>query len=148
MLSIAKRFACREAELRKWNGLKRKAELKAGDQLAILGPELAKNFAKASFYGRRFQGRRMSNGERFDMNIPLTAHRTLPLGTQIKVINLLNTREIVLRVKDRGPWTKGKGGYTRDLDLSYAAMRILACEKVNTIKTGIIPVLINVVSSD
>ncbi len=71
---------------------------------------------KASWYGRGFQGRRTATGERFDMNALTCAHRTLPLGSWLRVTNLHNSRSIFVRVNDRGP-------YESDtiVDLSYAA---------------------------
>ncbi len=71
---------------------------------------------KASWYGRDFQGRKTATGERFDMNALTCAHRTLPLGSWLRVTNLHNRRSIFVRVNDRGP-------YKSDtiVDLSYAA---------------------------
>ena len=71
---------------------------------------------KASWYGRGFQGRRTATGERFDMNALTCAHRTLPLGSWLRVTNLRNSRSTYVRVNDRGP-------YESDtiVDLSYAA---------------------------
>ena len=71
---------------------------------------------KASWYGRAFQGKRTATGERFDMNALTCAHRTLPLGSWLRVTNLRNRRSTFVRVNDRGP-------YETDaiVDLSYAA---------------------------
>ncbi len=71
---------------------------------------------KASWYGRGFQGKRTATGERFDMNALTCAHRTLPLGSWLRVTNLRNSRSTFVRVNDRGP-------YQSDaiVDLSYAA---------------------------
>jgi rare lipoprotein A len=70
----------------------------------------------ASWYGLHFQGRKTANGERYDMNSLTCAHRSLPLGSWIRVTNLHNRKAIFVRVNDRGPMT-GK----RIVDLSYAA---------------------------
>lgn len=75
---------------------------------------------KASWYGRRFQGHRTASGEPFDLNMLTCAHRTLPIGTLLKVTNLGNRRSIMVRVNDRGPVPHGL-----ILDLSYAAARSL-----------------------
>ncbi|MBD2841476.1 septal ring lytic transglycosylase RlpA family protein [Erythrobacter rubeus] len=72
----------------------------------------------ASFYGRRFHGRRTANGERFDMNAMTAAHKTLPFGTKVRVTNPRNGRSVVVRINDRGPFTRG-----RTIDLSRAAAR-------------------------
>lgn len=70
----------------------------------------------ASYYGRKFHGRRTANGERFDMNDLTAAHRTLPFGSKVEVTNPRNGRKVVVRINDRGPFVKG-----RTIDLSRAA---------------------------
>ena len=74
----------------------------------------------ASWYGRDFHGRRTSNGETYNMYAMTAAHKTLPLGVYVRVHNLANGREAVVRVNDRGPFVKG-----RIIDLSYAAAKSL-----------------------
>lgn len=71
---------------------------------------------RASWYGSKFQGHKTANGERFDMNAFTCAHRTLPLGSWIRVTNLRNHKSTFVRVNDRGPVPT-----SRVLDLSYAA---------------------------
>jgi rare lipoprotein A len=75
---------------------------------------------RASWYGRSFQGRRTASGEAFDLNMLTCAHRTLPIGTLLRVTNLGNRRWIMVRVNDRGPVAS-----SRIVDLSYAAARSL-----------------------
>jgi rare lipoprotein A len=70
----------------------------------------------ASWYGKRFHGRRTSNGERYDMHAMTAAHKNLPLPSVVKVTNLDNGRSTVVRVNDRGPFHGN-----RVIDLSYAA---------------------------
>jgi len=70
----------------------------------------------ASWYGKKFHGRPTANGEIFDMNKKTAAHKTLPLGTYVKAVNLDNNKQIVVRINDRGPFVKG-----RIIDFSYAA---------------------------
>ena len=70
----------------------------------------------ASWYGQKFQGRKTSSGERFDLNKLTAAHKTLPLGSLVKLTAPLTGRSVIVRINDRGPWLKG-----RDLDLSEAA---------------------------
>lgn len=70
----------------------------------------------ASYYGRKFHGRRTANGERFDMNAMTAAHRTLPFGTKVRVTNPSNGRSVVVRINDRGPFVRG-----RTIDLSRVA---------------------------
>lgn len=71
---------------------------------------------RVSWYGPGFHGRRTASGEIFDTNAFTMAHRTLPLGSHVRVTNLDNGRSIVLRVNDRGPFVRGRIG-----DLSRAA---------------------------
>ena len=70
----------------------------------------------ASWYGEQHQGRATASGEIFDSARFTAAHRTLPLGTRLRVTNLENGRTIRVRVNDRGPYVAG-----RVLDLSQAA---------------------------
>jgi rare lipoprotein A len=74
----------------------------------------------ASWYGGKFHGRKTSSGERYDMYGLTAAHRTLPLGTIVRVTRTGNGRSIVLKVNDRGPFIDG-----RIIDLSYGAARRL-----------------------
>jgi len=73
-------------------------------------PELEHNVFEgvASWYGVPFHGRLMANGKRFDMNKPTAAHRTLPFGTKVKVINLSNEKSTIVTITDRGPFIKGR----------------------------------------
>ena len=70
----------------------------------------------ASWYGKKFHGRKTSNGEVYDMYGISAAHKTLPFGTVVRVHNLRNGRELDVRINDRGPFVKG-----RIIDLSYGA---------------------------
>lgn len=74
----------------------------------------------ASWYGPGFHGRKTANGERFDMNALTAAHRTLPLGTQVRVTNRSNGRSVVVRINDRGPYV-GR----RLIDLSKASAQAI-----------------------
>jgi rare lipoprotein A len=75
-------------------------------------------FGKGSWYGKKFHGRTTSSGERFDMHKKSAAHRTLPLGTYVKVLNLSNQNQTIVKINDRGPFVKG-----RIIDLSYASAK-------------------------
>jgi rare lipoprotein A len=72
----------------------------------------------ASYYGPGFQGRRTASGERFSAGAMTAAHRTLPFNTRVRVTNLRNGRDIVVRINDRGPYVRG-----RIIDLTTAAAR-------------------------
>ena len=74
----------------------------------------------ASWYGKRFHGRTTASGEPFNMYQLTAAHRTLPMGSWVKVTNLRNHRWILVRVNDRGPVPQN-----RIIDLSYTAAQML-----------------------
>jgi rare lipoprotein A len=74
----------------------------------------------ASWYGPHFHGKRTANGERFDMNGFTAAHRTLPLNSYVRVVNLATGQSVVVRINDRGPYAP-----RRIIDLSAKAARHL-----------------------
>jgi len=86
----------------------------------------------ASWYGPKFHGRLTANGERFNQFALTAAHKTLPLGSYVKVTNLENGRALVLLINDRGPFVRG-----RIIDLSRRAAEILG-----VIKKGTAPVIV------
>ncbi len=91
--------------------------------------ESSKGFVQrgiASWYGKKFHGRKTSNGETYDMYAMSAAHKELPLPTYLQVKNLKNGREVVVRVNDRGPFHEN-----RIIDLSYTA-----ASKLDIIRTG------------
>jgi rare lipoprotein A len=74
----------------------------------------------ASWYGKFFQGKTTASGEPFDEHQLTCAHRTLPLGSVLKVTNLDNNKSVIVTVNDRGPVPE-----SRVIDLSYAAAQAL-----------------------
>ncbi|WP_425435439.1 septal ring lytic transglycosylase RlpA family protein [Paraburkholderia ribeironis] len=82
---------------------------------------------RASWYGRGFHGHRTANGERYDMHALTAAHRTLPLGSYVRVTNPATSRSVVVRINDRGPYARG-----RVIDLSMAAAAALNMRHVGT----------------
>lgn len=74
----------------------------------------------ASWYGPGFHGRKTANGERFDQNEMTAAHKSLPFGTLVRVIDEKSGNSLLVRINDRGPYIRG-----RLLDLSEAAARRL-----------------------
>ncbi len=86
----------------------------------------------ASWYGKEFHGRRTASGETFDMNGLSAAHRTLPLGTFIRVINLDNYKSLKVKVNDRGPFARN-----RVLELSYGAAKELGFVEMGTVRVKI-----------
>lgn len=88
----------------------------------------------ASWYGPGFHGRRSASGERFNQNAMTAAHRTLPFGTQVRVTNLRTGASVVVRINDRGPFTRG-----RVIDLSRAA-----AGAIGMIGSGVAPVEVEI----
>jgi rare lipoprotein A (peptidoglycan hydrolase) len=74
----------------------------------------------ASWYGPHFQGRKTSNGEIYDMYALTAAHRTLPIGSLVRVVDPQTNRGVIVRINDRGPFIDG-----REIDVSYEAARSL-----------------------
>jgi rare lipoprotein A len=77
-------------------------------------------YGKASWYGEEFHGRPTASGRIYDMHAMSAAHKTLPLDTVVKVVNLSNQKSVVVPINDRGPFVRG-----RVIDLSYAAAKEL-----------------------
>ena len=92
----------------------------------------------ASWYGPGFHGKRTSSGEAYDMYAMTAAHKTLPLPSWVRVTNLDNGRQVVVKVNDRGPFHPG-----RIIDLSYTA-----AWKLGMLGRGTAPVEIEVVTPD
>ncbi|EKE67627.1 septal ring lytic transglycosylase RlpA family protein [Gallaecimonas xiamenensis] len=91
----------------------------------------------ASWYGTKFHGYHTSNGEVYDMYAMTGAHKTLPLPSFVRVTNLDNNKQVVVRVNDRGPFHQG-----RVIDLSYAA-----AYKLDMLKQGTARVKIEVITA-
>lgn len=87
----------------------------------------------ASYYADRFHGRRTASGERYDRNAFTAAHRRLPFGTHVQVINLDNGNTVDVRINDRGPFVKG-----RVIDLSHAAAKKLGMLRKGVVKVCIV----------
>jgi len=90
---------------------------------------------RASWYGAAFHHRPTASGERFDQHRMTGAHRTLPLGTTVRVTNLLNGRSVLLTITDRGPFRRH-----RDIDVSYGAARVLGMIQRGITRVRIEPV--------
>ncbi len=86
----------------------------------------------ASWYGKEFHGRPTASGEVFDMHKISAAHKTLPLGTYVKAVNLATQKYVIVRINDRGPFVKG-----RIIDLSYAAAKQIGLVGPGTAKVKI-----------
>jgi rare lipoprotein A len=88
---------------------------------------------KASWYGRIFQHHVTASGEPFDMNDLTAAHRTLPMGSWVKVTDLKTDRSVVVRINDRGPVTRN-----RIIDLSYSAAKVLGMRGVDRVRLDVL----------
>lgn len=104
--------------------------------LPSLSSDHFRQYGNASWYGKSFQGEETASGESFDMHEFTGAHRDLPFGTLVKVTNLFNGKEVVVRVNDRGPFHK-----SRIIDLSRAA-----ANAIGIVSRGIVRVSIEVIS--
>ncbi len=96
--------------------------------LRALGPEVG----VASWYGEPYHGRKPANGELYDMHLLTAAHRTMALPSYVRVTNLDNSKSVVVRVNDRGPFIDG-----RVLDLSLGA-----AEQLGMVRQGLAKVRI------
>ncbi len=103
----------------------------------------AQQRGKASFYSRRATGARTSSGERLHHNDFTCAHRTHPFGTKLRVKNLNNGKEVVVRVNDRGPFGRG-----RIVDLSWGAAKALGMLSHGVVPVEVTPVGKKKVSSE
>jgi rare lipoprotein A (peptidoglycan hydrolase) len=90
---------------------------------------------QASWYGPYFHGRRAADGSRFNMHEMTAAHKSLPFGTVVKVTNLNNNKECVVRITDRGPFIHG-----RIIDLSRAA-----AQQIGMLGSGVANVKVEVI---
>jgi rare lipoprotein A len=91
----------------------------------------------ASWYGAPYHNRRSSNGEIYDMNAMTAAHRTLPLGSIVRVVNPTSGKSAIVRITDRGPFVDG-----RIIDVSRAA-----AEKIDLVQRGTAPVRVEVLKT-
>ncbi|MEM5313099.1 septal ring lytic transglycosylase RlpA family protein [Paraburkholderia sp. JHI869] len=87
---------------------------------------------EASWYAEKFQGRQTANGEHFDAGALTAAHRTLPLGSYVRVRSVATGKSVVVRINDRGPYVKG-----RIIDLSYAAAKTLGLTDARSMQVQI-----------
>lgn len=86
----------------------------------------------ASYYGGKFHGRKTASGERFNQHGLTAAHKTLPLGTKVRVTNLRNGDSVDVKINDRGPFHKG-----RVIDLSKGAAREIGMLHAGTAKVKV-----------
>jgi len=92
---------------------------------------------KASYYYGRWIGRKTANGEIYRAQDITAAHKTLPFNTMVRVTNLNNGKQVLVRINNRGPYVKG-----RIIDLSLEAAK-----KVEMTKAGVVPVKLEILKS-
>ncbi len=100
-----------------------KSEFSQFNNLKVLESETG----EASYYGKKFNGRRTANGEKYNMYALTAAHVSYPFNTIIRVTNLENNKIVIVRINDRYP-TSGK----RIIDLSYEAAKTIGMIKSGT----------------
>jgi len=92
----------------------------------------------ASFYNKKFQGKRTYSGEKFNNKAFTGAHNSLPIGTLVRVTNLKNNKSVVVKINDRGHFNT-----RRVIDITYAAAK-----KIDIIRDGLVKVKVEVVIPD
>lgn len=144
LISLLLLSACAETEFgahvaKNIGGAQSKGAYKVGNPYIIDGQEYRpqENFnytetGIASWYGPGFHGETTANGEKFDTNELTAAHRTLQMPSLVRVTNLENGRSVVLRVNDRGPFSRG-----RIIDVSSKAADLLAFKGKGTAKVRV-----------
>ena len=100
--------------------------------------KLYEAIGRASFYAKKFEGRKTASGEKFSNSDLTAAHRSLPFGTLVRVTNLSNNRQVIVRINDRGPYAKG-----RIIDLTHAA-----ADSLDFIHSGWVPVKVEEIRID
>lgn len=111
----------------------------AGDRTSASEDPRAVQFGLASWYGPGFHGQETASGEIFDQREMVAAHRSLPLGTVVRVTNLENGRGVILRVIDRGPYGRNHRKGTI-IDVSRGAAR-----RLDFVRDGLVKVRVEVV---
>jgi rare lipoprotein A len=100
--------------------LKQSTPAKTLEKSTVIGEGMA------SFYGAELAGNRTATGERFNPSAMTAAHRTLPMGTKLRVTNKANGKSVIVRINDRGPFAKN-----RIIDVSRGA-----AEKISMVRSG------------
>jgi rare lipoprotein A len=101
-------------------------------QPAAHGKPVASEVGLASWYGPPYTNRKAADGSIYDQNAMTAAHRTLPMGSIVRVTNLANNQSVLVRITDRGPFVDG-----RIIDLSLAAAKALDVYRVGVAKVRV-----------
>ncbi len=129
-----RKFKVNLEQIVKDNQIEDPDNIQEGQELIIRRPKPMTQHVVASWYGPGYHGRPMANGEIFNMYDNVIAHKELPLGTKVELINPENGKRVMAVVKDRGPFIKG-----RDVDLSYGLAR-----KLDMVEKGVGPLIMRV----
>ncbi|ALJ16134.1 septal ring lytic transglycosylase RlpA family protein [Sphingopyxis macrogoltabida] len=97
------------------------------DPIAAVDQDTEIDGGMASYYGDELAGNRTASGERFDPDGLTAAHRTLPFGSMVRVTNTVNGDSVIVRINDRGPFSRG-----RVIDVSHAAARQIGMHRSGT----------------
>ena len=97
-----------------------------------LGRPVSSEVGVASWYGPPYHNRRAADGSIYDQNAMTAAHRTLPMGSMVRVTNLSNSESVVVRITDRGPFIDG-----RIIDLSLAAAKLIDVYRPGTARVRV-----------
>ena len=100
--------------------------------ISSCGPAKQIELGEASYYHNKYRGKKTASGEKFRQYKRTAAHKTLPLGTKVRVINLDNGKKVRVTINDRGSFIEG-----RIIDLSRKAAR-----KIDMLNDGVVPVKI------
>ncbi|ACL32835.1 septal ring lytic transglycosylase RlpA family protein [Glaesserella parasuis] len=106
-----------------------------GTTHTVMGKEASRQYSEvgtASYYADKFHGRRTASGEIFDKNGYTAAHKTLALGSYALITNLRNGKKVIVRINDRGPFSK-----TRIIDLSKGAAKAIGMVGAGTAKVRV-----------
>ena len=114
------------------------AQHKAADKVSAGTVAPKEQTGTAVYYSDKLVGRPLTSGEKYDKNALTAAHRTLPLGTMVKVTNLKNNKSVVVRINDRGP----HGPKTEIIDVSGRA-----AQELDMVKDGRAKVKVEVVEA-
>ncbi|SFV64827.1 Rare lipoprotein A precursor [hydrothermal vent metagenome] len=95
-------------------------------------------YGKASWYGKKFDGKKTASGEIYNMNAKTASHRTLPFNTMVRVTDMVSNRSDIVRINDRSPFSSN-----HIIDLSYATAK-----KLGLVKRGVTDVRIEIVGSN
>ncbi len=99
---------------------------------------------KASFYAKKFNGRKTASGERLHPDSLTCAHRSYPFGTKLMVYNPANGRSVIVKVTDRGPFVRGRiidlsWRAAKELDIISKGVAVVTVQKYSTIIVPYLP---------